>query len=187
MEKLKHKKIKYTINSNSEFAILHFNNVLFSILKNKSYKKIVFLCIGTDKSTGDSLGPLVGYKLSKLPLPNNILIIGTLENPVHAKNLRDNIQWIYKNEKDSLIIAIDASLGQEEYLNYINIGEGSIKPGAGVKKNLPYVGDLYITGVVNKSGILEFSALQNTRLFNVMRMADIISSGIWNCLTLIDK
>ena len=26
---------------------------------------IVVMCIGSDRSTGDSLGPLVGYKLSK--------------------------------------------------------------------------------------------------------------------------
>ena len=24
---------------------------------------VVFLCIGTDRSTGDSLGPLIGHKL----------------------------------------------------------------------------------------------------------------------------
>ena len=28
-------------------------------------KKLVFLCIGTDRSTGDSLGPLIGYKLKQ--------------------------------------------------------------------------------------------------------------------------
>ncbi len=29
----------------------------------KDNRDIVILCIGTDRSTGDSLGPLVGYKL----------------------------------------------------------------------------------------------------------------------------
>lgn len=183
---LKYKKLKYTIDSNSEFALLQFKNSLYSLLKTKNYKKIIFLCIGTDRATGDSLGPLVGYKLKSLPLPENILILGTLEKPVHAKNLKENIDWINKYEKESLIVAIDASLGEKEYINYINIGEGGIKPGAGIKKNLPYVGDLHITGIVNSSGLLEISTLQNTRLSIVMKMVDIISTGIWHCVHLIN-
>ena len=49
-------------------------------------RPIIFVCIGTDRSTGDSLGPLVGYKLKYLS-KNNIYIYGTLENPIHAKNM----------------------------------------------------------------------------------------------------
>ena len=29
--------------------------------------ELVIICIGTDRATGDSLGPLVGYKLQDLP------------------------------------------------------------------------------------------------------------------------
>ena len=29
-------------------------------------RDIIFLCIGTDRSTGDSLGPLIGYKLKSI-------------------------------------------------------------------------------------------------------------------------
>ena len=29
-------------------------------------RDIIFLCIGTDRSTGDSLGPLIGYKLKPI-------------------------------------------------------------------------------------------------------------------------
>nr|WP_317357334.1 spore protease YyaC [uncultured Tyzzerella sp.] len=175
------------INSNSEFALLEFKENLFNILyKYKdSFKTIIFLCIGSDRATGDSLGPLVGYKLSKLPLKNNIFIYGTLEKPVHAKNLKDTVKEIYLKHKNPFLIAIDASLGSKEYINYINIGEGSIKPGAGAKKNLPAVGDIFITGIVNHTGILEISVLQNTRLSVVMNMADIISSGIWHCVSII--
>ena len=36
----------------------------------KSKRVIIFLCIGTDRSTGDSLGPLVGYKLKSLKKKN---------------------------------------------------------------------------------------------------------------------
>ena len=39
-------------------------NELKPIIKDK--RPIIFLCIGTDRSTGDSLGPLIGYKLQFL-------------------------------------------------------------------------------------------------------------------------
>lgn len=184
--KINSKKESYYIDSNSDFAVLEFTNSLYTILNQKENQKkeIILLCIGTDKATGDSLGPLVGYKLSKLPLPKNIKIYGTLENPVHAKNLKDTINNIYEKHLNSTIIAVDASLGSKEYINYINIGNGSIQPGAGIKKTLPYVGDIFITGIVNSVGILEISVLQNTRLAFVMKMADIIASGLWHCLNI---
>ena len=47
---------------------------------------VIFLCIGTDRSTGDSLGPLGGHKLRKCRL-KKAAVIGTLDKPVHAMNL----------------------------------------------------------------------------------------------------
>lgn len=40
--------------------------LLANIKNNRSKKGIVFLCIGTDRSTGDCLGPLLGYKIQHL-------------------------------------------------------------------------------------------------------------------------
>jgi Protein of unknown function (DUF1256). len=37
---------------------------------------------------------------------------------------------------------------------------------------------MYVTGIVNISGFMEFMVLQNTRLNIVMKMADIITYGI---------
>ncbi|MNI74428.1 hypothetical protein D3C76_1435500 [compost metagenome] len=53
-------------------------------------------------------------------------------------------------------------------------------PGLAVNKDLPAVGDLSITGIVNISGNFEFMVLQNTRLFTVMTLADTISKGIYH-------
>ena len=33
-------------------------------------RPIIFLCIGTDRATGDSLGPLIGYKLKNIKRKN---------------------------------------------------------------------------------------------------------------------
>lgn len=146
-------------------------------------KNIIFLCIGSDRATGDCLGPIIGYKLSKYINHPNFHIYGTLEHPVHAKNLKETIATIYKKHDNAFIIAIDASLGKSEHIGYIALGEGPLKPGAGVNKDLPEVGDLYITGIVNFSGMLEHMLLQTTRLNVVMSLADQICLAINYCLS----
>ena len=146
-------------------------------------RPIVFLCIGTDRATGDCLGPIIGYKLSKIKRNVNYFVYGTLEEPVHAKNLKTVVETIYKDHKDAFIVAIDASLGQSSHVGYITLGEGPLNPGAGVNKDLPPVGDIYITGIVNFSGLLDHMLLQTTRLNLVMSLADQIFSAINYCLS----
>lgn len=143
--------------------------------------ELVIVCIGTDRATGDSLGPLVGYKLQNLAYAQ-VKLYGTLDEPVHAKNLEDTLEDILTNHPNALVIAIDACLGASSSVGYLTIGEGSIRPGAGVKKELPPVGHLHITGIVNFSSLMNMVILQNTRLSIVMKMADTISSGIKYCL-----
>jgi putative sporulation protein YyaC len=143
-----------------------------------SNRTIVFLCIGSDRATGDCLGPIIGYKLSKFKKLQNYVVYGTLEEPVHAKNLKDTIEMIYQIHEDAFIIAIDASLGKPNHIGYITLGEGPLKPGAGVDKDLPEVGDLFITGIVNFSGLLDHMLLQTTRLNVVMSLADQICLAI---------
>ncbi|WP_027308702.1 spore protease YyaC [Caloramator sp. ALD01] len=153
------------------------------ILENDIYNKnLVILCIGTDRSTGDCLGPLVGYKLNKLSLNKKVDIYGTLNNPVHAKNLDENINFIYNTIKNPFILAIDASLGKSENIGNINLIKGPVYPGAGVNKKLQPVGDISITGIVNSSGFMEYIVLQNTRLSIVMKMAEIITTSIYMSL-----
>ena len=75
------------------------------------------------------------------------------------------------------IIAIDASLGSKKHIGYITLGIGSLCPGLGVKKELPRVGDIFITGIINVSGTFEHFLLQTTRLSMVVDMADSIARG----------
>ncbi|MEJ8547362.1 spore protease YyaC [Brevibacillus borstelensis] len=140
--------------------------------------EIVIVCIGTDRSTGDALGPLVGSKLLSYK-PLSMHVYGTLEDPVHAMNLGEKLEAIRQQHPRSLIIAIDACLGQFSNVGSINVNDGPLKPGAGVKKELPSVGTFHITGIVNVGGFMEYFVLQNTRLYVVMRMADIIAAGLF--------
>ncbi|MBS4539288.1 spore protease YyaC [Clostridium sp. D2Q-11] len=174
---------KNTIDCNSDFAISSFSHILQSKLIEKYnyvYSDLIILCIGTDRSTGDSLGPLVGYFLERrlFNSKDNVYVYGTLDSPVHAKNLDEYIMKINKDHLNPFIIAIDASLGTLERIGFISVWDGPLKPGAGVNKKLTEIGDIHITGVVNVSGFMEFMVLQNTRLNIVMKMANVISNSI---------
>jgi putative sporulation protein YyaC len=145
--------------------------------------ELIIICVGTDRATGDSLGPLTGSKLEGLTAFRQIQLYGTLEKPVHAKNLTETLALINRRHPNALTIAIDASLGKTAHIGCLKIGKGSIRPGAGLNKNLPPVGDIYITGIVNFSGMMEAIILQTTKLSLVMKMADVISLGIYSGLT----
>ena len=169
------------VDVNSPFAIVDFSNLILEQLSSsiENHQDLVILCIGTDRSTGGSLGPLVGYKLFPyMSSYERVHLIGTLEEPVHAKNLSDTISMIKSRHSEALVLAIDASLGHHNKIGYITIKKGPLKPGLGVNKKLPFIGDISITGVVNVGGMMEYMVLQNTRLSLVMNMADIISKGI---------
>ena len=142
-----------------------------------TFRELVFICIGSDRITGDSLGPLVGHSLSKFSL-SSTYIYGTLSRPVHALNLRETISEIDRIHPNSLIIAVDASLGGRSHLGYLTISKGALEPGAGVRKKLPPIGDISITGIVSSSGAFDHFSLQTTRLSTVVSMADAIVSGI---------
>jgi putative sporulation protein YyaC len=139
-------------------------------------RPLVIVAIGSDRSTGDSLGPLVGTKLTRQN--NGLQVFGTLEAPVHATNLANRLDEIKENYKNPLIIAVDASLGQLESVGTITLATGPLKPGTGVNKNLQEVGELHFTGIVNVGGYMEFLVLQNTRLGLVWKLSNLIAESI---------
>jgi putative sporulation protein YyaC len=138
---------------------------------------LVLICIGTDRSTGDCLGPLIGTKLLERGV-SHFHIFGTLENPVHALNLVETMEYIKTKFRKPFIIGIDACLGSVRNIGNITVGKGPVKPGAAVNKKLPEVGNIHVTGTVNISGFMEFAVLQNTRLNTVMKMAETIATSI---------
>lgn len=142
------------------------------------HQPIVVICIGTDRSTGDSLGPLVGSSLAKYR-SSFMHVFGTIAEPVHALNLADTLASIHKQFTHPFIIGIDACLGQASSVGCIQAGQGPVRPGAGVNKDLPPVGDIHITGIVNVGGFMEYFVLQNTRLHLVMSMSEIISQCLY--------
>lgn len=171
-------------NTNGDFKeeelALQLNLMIEEEMKKKNKRGVVFLCIGTDRSTGDSLGPLIGYKLSRMRIAD-AAVFGTLDCPVHAMNLEDYVGLLRRYHRNDVIVAVDASVGNQEHIGYITLGKGTLKPGLGVSKNLRAVGDIFITGIVGSCGNYDPIMLQSVRLSIVMRLADCISKSISLC------
>lgn len=171
-------KVPYTTSNIIGLLVSRLSGFLMDVPQNRP---IVIVCIGTDRSTGDALGPLIGTSLQKYRSPH-FHLYGTLEDPVHAMNLDDTLIEIDRKFTQPFIIGIDACLGQVSSVGCIQVGEGPVRPGAGVNKDLPPVGDIHVTGIVNVGGFMEYFVLQNTRLHLVMRMSDIIATSLFTAI-----
>lgn len=172
-------KVPYTTANVIGMLVNRLSSMLEELADNRP---IVVVCVGTDRSTGDSLGPIIGTSLSKYRSPH-FALFGTLEDPVHAMNLDDTLLEINHRFHKPFVIGIDACLGQVSSVGCIQVGVGPVRPGAGVNKDLPPVGDIHITGIVNVGGFMEYFVLQNTRLHLVMKMADIISLSLFTAIS----
>ncbi|HEX2938548.1 MAG TPA: spore protease YyaC [Ruminiclostridium sp.] len=158
-------------NTKDKFIQWKLNKALFEMIENidKTYKSVSVICIGTDRSTGDSFGPLTGHMLSALSLVEFDLY-GTLERPVHALTLPDVLDGV--DTDDSLVIAVDAGVGNADMVGSIGMSYEPVKPGSGLGKTLPSVGDISLTGIVAMGGLAPFIMLQNAPLGLVYNMAE---------------
>jgi putative sporulation protein YyaC len=154
---------------------------LLDILSNNlNLDETVIVCIGTDRSTGDCVGPLVGTILSERGFTN---IVGTLKFPIHAKNLNERLEKEV-NGKFKTVIAIDACLSKKN-LGKIIVGNDGLKPGEGVGRDLPVVGDISILAVVNisdseKNPLFNQAIIDNTRFYEVLKISSLIAEAISN-------
>ena len=160
-----------------------FSIVLRSKIEDFEISKLIFLCIGTDRITGDSFGPLVGYKLKNLFYGNeNIKVIGDLANIVNLYNINAIINKIYSEHEKPFLIAIDAAVSNKTKIGRIVVSNSKMNI-AGNKKIC--VGDISIKGVVSKDlGNLRYNLplLQNVPLNLIMDMADCVVQGIYDVI-----
>ena len=171
----------FSVDSFEPCASTKISNYLFSILEPiiLSNNQLIFICIGSDRSTGDSLGPLVGYKLKHI-YNKSIHIYGSLDYPIHAKNLEDTLLKINSYFNNPYIVAIDSCLGKSLNIGKIIIKQQPLIPGAALNKNLSPIGNMSIIGIVNIAGTFDFLTLQSTKLSIVMNLADTISQAIFS-------
>ena len=152
----------------------------FSYIFNKLYKhdkKIIIMCIGTDRIIGDSFGPLVGYNLKKYNI-NNIYIEGDIRNVICANNILKEKNRIYEEYKNPFIICVDSCLSSVYKEKTIIVEEHGTIPGAGLGKNIQRIGNMSVKGVVSSYAKNRLNALLNVRLNMVIDMADTVANGI---------
>ncbi|TDF94074.1 spore protease YyaC [Paenibacillus piri] len=146
---------------------------LMSIRQNgASADDLLFLCVGTDRSTGDALGPLVGMMLEESGFPH---VIGTLRDPLDAGNMVERLSGLPAGKT---VIAIDACLGQPSSLACYQVSNQPLEPGKSLGKALPSVGDYTIAAIVNVDGGNKYTILQSTPLYRVYTMAHEIAAAV---------
>lgn len=155
-------------------AIWQLSNTLKAYIPYQS-QEIVFCCIGTDRSTGDALGPFIGSALQKAHF--HLPVYGTIAKPLHALNLTTELQTIFEQHQNPFIVAIDASVGTREHIGQIFVESGPIHPGQAFQKDLPPVGQVSIKGVVNMYDP-SYSHFQTTRLYVIQQMSHVITEAI---------
>ncbi|MCE3203240.1 spore protease YyaC [Paenibacillus sonchi] len=128
-------------------------------------EQITFLCIGTDRSTGDALGPLTGSQLLEQGFPH---VSGTMPSPCDADNLEARIAEIPAGQ---IVIAVDACLGPPASLGYFLTADEPLRPAQSVGLNLPAVGHYSLAAIVDVYGPRPYRTLQSTPLHRVMVMA----------------
>ncbi|RCX13917.1 putative sporulation protein YyaC [Fontibacillus phaseoli] len=140
--------------------------------KRHPHQEITFLCIGTDRSTGDALGPLVGSRLEEQGFTN---VVGTLKFPCDAVNLEMRMSAI---PKEHIIVAIDACLGAASSVGSYQVSGLPLVPAQSVGRILPAVGHYSVAAVVNVNGPKPYWTLQMTSLHQVMEMSRVLAESI---------
>lgn len=138
----------------------------------------IILCIGSDLSVGDSLGPVTGTKIKEKLSNLNCFVYGTLSKPITAHEIKYMNEFLRATHPDSTIIAIDAAVGVAGDIGLIKVSKKKLNPGSGANKKLSKVGDVSIMGIVAEKSVFNYSLFSATRLNIVYKMADIISDGI---------
>ena len=133
----------------------------------------VVLCIGSDRVTGDCVGPLVGHMLMQSGAP--CVVFGTLRAPVTALNLSETLEIVRSACPSGKVIAVDSCVGAESDLGKIRVLRGSLRPGLACGKTLPKVGDLSVTATVTSGNA---DNLYSVRLGFVYSLADTIAAAI---------
>lgn len=136
----------------------------------------VIVCVGTDITIGDSLGPIVASLLIEKDLP--FIIYGSLATPVTAQDICFVKSFVKNAHPYSPILTVDAAVGEPSEVGYIKVLSSGIKPGLGANKNLPLLGDASIIGIVAKKSQNNHALFHETRLGFVYGLAKIIALGI---------
>ncbi|MDR1905547.1 MAG: spore protease YyaC [Clostridiales bacterium] len=116
----------------------------------KNKKIPVIMCIGSDRVTGDLLGPAVG----KMLIENFNLkayVYGVTGRNINGENIDAYDAFLREVHRDSRIIAVDACLGGENEVGKIKVSRCGVGAGFAVRGGKKRYGDVGIVGIVAKN------------------------------------
>lgn len=138
-----------------------------------NYGEIVVLAIGSDRVTGDCLGPIVGHLLSM----RGVVVYGGLRSPVNALNVEEVTKIIKQRHPYAFIIAIDSAVGSDDEVGKVRVIPRGLCPAAATGNPMPRVGNISVVGIVSPKR-LGAKALGDVRLGSVFPIASVIAEGV---------
>ena len=136
-------------------------------------KKIdyTFVCIGTNRIISDSFGPRVGKKLKQVFYKNeNINVYGTMENPIHLKNVE---YFLKKMENKNQIILIDSAIGRKEDIGNTYVNRGGMDIGKAFNHSIYIPANINIKTVI---GAKEY--MPNYSIYQIEQIANKVAYKI---------
>lgn len=146
----------------------------------------VVICIGSSGVSGDSLGPLVG-ELLKEKYNVRAYVYGSLSRPVNGVNYEKYVDFITQKHRGSLIIAIDACVGDPKDIGKIKLTAKGLSAGGALNKNLKRVGNIGILGVVSGRQQDNLMSLMSVPFLLVDEMSRSIAAKIFWLLSICGK
>lgn len=164
---------EYSFNSNSPVCTAGVAEALAEL---SDCRNAVIINIGSDIVTGDSLAPIVGSILkAKAP---RLFSYGDLNNQITALDVEKVFAQISGLHCGTLIVAVDAAIGNQSDIGTVKVVDRGLKPGLGVNKNLMRIGEIGIMGVVAAKSNNGIEQLRETTLETVVKLSRIIADAI---------
>ena len=114
----------------------------------KSVPATVFVCIGTPRIVGDSVGPRVGSKLIEAGV--NAYVYGTLERPITALNLHRYRKMLAMYHRGDVIVTIDATMGMLSDIGSVKLCDGGLRPAGAFRRRSAKLGDVGVMAIVGE-------------------------------------
>ncbi len=160
---------------------MELSNKIINVINKKNIKnpQLEILCIGTDRITGDSLGPIVGSNINEYINKENIKnvnVLGSLEKPLNNITINE-----YKKSEGKVVIVIDSAVSNTYKIGEIVTKENNIIIRNALKDDKIIPSDICIKAVVSRDledEELNFIMLQNVKLNIVMNLSKKISEEL---------
>lgn len=147
-------------------------------------RPLTIVGVGSESIVGDALGPYVASKVADYARSRGAYVTGTLKTPVHACNLAVTVDLIDAMEAKPFVIAVDAAVSTRFEVGLIGAYSDPLRPGAGIGKTLPSIGDVSIVGTTFTHWTTpDIPEAFKVSFATIIGMGDVIASALKSLVT----